>query len=146
MEAILNFDSDKLKSPERAKDLADGIEAVMQKPLFGHGTGMSGARWVPHNEFVSIWLEMGIPGLLLFVGTLGALVLRSLMMGGRAGYLVFAIIAYTPAGQGRLEMPHFCLAVSTAAMILWPQRYRFVLSSRAPSSSAATAIPSQISQ
>lgn len=137
MEAILNFDFDKMKSPERAKDLADGWEAVMQKPLFGHGTGMSGSRWVPHNEYVSLWLEMGIPGLLLFCGTLGALVLRSLMTGGRAGYLVFAIVAYTPAGQGRIEMPHFCLAISTAAMLLWPARYRLV--AQRSSNSAGTA-------
>lgn len=144
MDAIMNLDIDKMKSPERAKDLADGWEAVMQKPLFGHGTGMSGSRWVPHNEFVSIWLELGIPGLLLFVGTLGALVLCSLMTGGRAGFLVFAIIAYTPAAQGRLEMPHFCLAVSTAAMILWPQRYRLVLSSQTATSAATSPAPSQI--
>ncbi len=141
MEAILNFDFDKMKSPERAKDLADGWEAVLQKPLFGHGTGMSGSRWVPHNEYVSLWLEMGIPGLLLFVGTLGALVLRSIMTGGCAGYLVFAILAYTPAGQGRIEMPHFCLAISTAAMILWPTRYRLVLH-RNPSSSPMIDSPS----
>lgn len=132
LEAILNLDFDKLKSPERAKDLADGWEAVLQKPLFGHGTGMSGSRWVPHNEYVSIWLEMGIPGLLLFAGTLGVMVLRSVMTGGRAGYLLFAILAFTPAGQGRIEMPHFCLAMSTAAMILWPRRYRLALSLRNP--------------
>jgi O-antigen ligase len=129
LDAILNLDFDKLKSPERAKDLSDAWEAVMEKPIFGHGTGVSGARWAPHNEYVSLWLEMGIPGFLLFVGTLGALVLRSLMTGGRAGYLIFAILAFTPAGQGRIEMPHFCLALSTAAMILWPQRYRFILRS-----------------
>jgi O-antigen ligase len=137
LEAILSLDFDKLKSPERAKDLADGWEAVLQKPLLGHGTGMSGSRWVPHNEYVSIWLEMGIPGLVLFVGTLGAMVLRSVMTGGRAGYLLFAILAFTPAGQGRIEMPHFCLAMSTAAMILWPRRYRLALSLRTPAAAMA---------
>lgn len=127
LEAIYTLDFDKLKSPERVKDLSDAWEAVLQKPIFGHGTGVSGARWAPHNEYVSLWLEMGIPGLLLFVGTLGALIIRSIMTGGRAGYLVFAILAYTPAGQGRIEMPHFCLALSTAAVLLWPGRYRVVL-------------------
>jgi len=126
LEAIYNLDFDKLKSPERAKDVGDAWEAVLQKPLFGHGTGVSGARWAPHNEYVSLWLEMGIPGLLLFVGTLGCLVLRSLTTGGRAGYLLFGIIAFTPAGQGRIETPHFLLAISTAAMILWPSRYRVI--------------------
>ncbi|MDZ4286315.1 MAG: hypothetical protein U0984_00060, partial [Prosthecobacter sp.] len=97
------------------------------KPLLGHGTGVSGTRWAPHNEYISMWLEMGIPGLVLFVGTLGALVIRSFLTGGRAGYLIFAILAYTPAGQGRIETPHFCLALATAAHILWTRRYRITV-------------------
>lgn len=127
LEAILHFDFEKLKSPERAKDLADAMEAVFKKPFLGYGTGVSGALWAPHNEYVSLWLELGIPGLVLFVGTLGILCLRSVMTGGKAGYLLFAMIAYTPAGQGRIEAPHFLLAISTAALILWPKRYRIVL-------------------
>jgi O-antigen ligase len=129
LEAIYELDFEKLKSPERAKDLADAWEGVMQKPLLGHGTGVSGVLWAPHNEYVSLWLEMGIPGLLLFVGTLGLMVFRSITTGGRAGYLLFAIIAYTPAGQGRIEMPHYYLALATAAFILWPERYRIALTS-----------------
>lgn len=125
LEAIVSLDFEKLKSPERAKDLSDAWEAVLKKPLFGHGTGVSGVLWAPHNEWVSIWLELGIPGLLLFGGTFGALVLRSVMTGGRAGYLVFAMLAFTPAGQGRIETPHFMLALATAAHLLWPARYRF---------------------
>jgi len=129
LEAIYELDFEKLKSPERAKDLADAWEGVMQKPLLGHGTGVSGVLWAPHNEYVSLWLEMGIPGVLLFVGTLGLMVFRSITTGGRAGYLLFAIIAYTPAGQGRIEMPHYYLALATAAFILWPERYRIALTS-----------------
>lgn len=129
MEAILNLDFDKLKSPERAKDVGDALEAVWEKPFLGHGTGVSGTLWAPHNEYVSMWLELGIPGLLLFAGTLIILILRSLLTGGKAGYLIFAMVAYTPAGQGRIEMPHFLLAISTAAIILWPKRYRLVLNS-----------------
>ncbi|WP_166647288.1 O-antigen ligase family protein [Prosthecobacter fusiformis] len=136
LQAIYDLDFEKLKSPERAKDLADAWEGVMKKPLLGHGTGVSGVLWAPHNEYVSIWLELGIPGLLIFVGTLGTLVVRSVMTGGRAGYLLFAIIAYTPAGQGRIEMPHYYLALSTAAFMLWPQRFRFALTSPKPAESA----------
>ncbi|SKB04857.1 O-antigen ligase [Prosthecobacter debontii] len=129
LQAIYELDFEKLKSPERAKDLADAWEGVMKAPLLGHGTGVSGVLWAPHNEYVSLWLELGIPGLLLFVGTLGSLVVRSIMTGGKAGYLLFAIIAYTPAGQGRIEMPHYYLALSTAAFILWPKMYRLTLRS-----------------
>jgi hypothetical protein len=127
LQAIYELDFDKLKSPELAKDLSDAWEAVMQKPLLGHGTGMSGSRWAPHNEYVSIWLEMGIPGLILFVGTLGILVVRSVLTGGRAGYLLFAILAFTPAGQGRLETAHYCMALAVAAHLLWPRRYRITV-------------------
>ncbi len=136
LQAIYELDFEKLKSPERAQDLAHGWEGVMQKPLLGHGTGVSGVLYAPHNEYVSLWLELGIPGLLLFVGTLGSLVVRSFMTGGKAGYLLFAIIAYTPAGQGRIEMPHYYLALATAAFILWPQRFRIVVAT--PASPAAS--------
>lgn len=129
LEAIYNLDFDKLKSPERVKDLTDAWEGAMQKPLFGHGTGSSGTVFFPHNEFVSLWVEMGIPGFILFVGTWLWLVLRSFMSGGRAGYLLFALLAYTPFGQGRIEVPHFSLAMVAAACILWPKRYQLTLRS-----------------
>lgn len=129
LDAIYNLDFDKLKSPERVKDLSDAWEAVQEKPLFGHGTGISGTLYAPHNEYVSIWLEMGIPGLTLFVGTWLWLIIRSVLTGGKAGYLLFALLAYSPVGQGRLEVPHFSLAMVTAACILWPKRYAFTLRS-----------------
>ncbi len=129
LEAIYNLDFEKLKSPERVKDLSDAWEAVQQKPVLGHGTGISGTLYAPHNEYVSLWLEMGIPGLLLFGGTWLWLITRSVMTGGKAGYLVFALIAYTPFGQGRIEVPHFSLAMVTAACVLWPKRYGFTLRS-----------------
>ncbi|MGV3662012.1 MAG: O-antigen ligase family protein [Prosthecobacter sp.] len=129
LEAIYNLDFEKLKSPERVKDLSDAWEAVQQKPVFGHGTGISGTIYAPHNEYVSLWLEMGIPGLLLFVGTWLWLITRSVLTGGKAGYLVFALIAYTPFGQGRIEVPHFSLAMVAAACVLWPKRYGFTLRS-----------------
>lgn len=129
LEAIYNLDFEKLKSPERVKDLSDAWEAVQQKPVFGHGTGISGTVYAPHNEYVSVWLEMGIPGLVLFVGTWLWLIVRSVLTGGKAGYLIFALIAYTPFGQGRIEVPHFSLAMVAAACVLWPKRYGFTLRS-----------------
>lgn len=129
LEAIYNLDFDKLKSPERAKDLNDAWEAAQKKPIFGHGTGISGTLYAPHNEYVSLWLEMGIPGMILFVGTWLWLVMRSVLTGGKAGYLLFALLAFTPVGQGRIEVPHFSLAMIVAACILWPKRYQLTLRS-----------------
>jgi O-antigen ligase len=134
LDAIYNLDFDKLKSPERVKDLSDAWEAVMKEPILGHGTGISGTLYAPHNEYVSIWLELGIPGLLLFAGTWLWLITRSVLTGGQAGYLLFALLAYTPVGQGRLEMPHFSFAMVVAACILWPKRYGFTLRSLKPAS------------
>ncbi len=129
LEAIYNLDFDKLKSPERVKDLNDAWETASKKPLLGHGTGISGTLFAPHNEYVSIWMEMGIPGLALFIGTWLWLMTRSVFTGGNAGYLVFALIAYTPFGQGRMEVPHYSLAMITAACVLWPKRYQLTLRS-----------------
>ena len=129
LDAILNLDFEKLKSPERAKDVADAWEATMEKPVFGHGTGISGTLFAPHNEYVSLWMEMGLVGLVLFVFTWLWLIGRSVLTGGKAGYLIFALIAYTPAGQGRIEMPHYHLAMVTAACVLWPRRYGFTFRS-----------------
>jgi O-antigen ligase len=129
LEAIYNLDFEKLKSPERAKDVADAWEATMKKPLLGHGTGISGTVYGPHNEYVSLWLEMGVLGLLLFIGTWLWLVLRCVMTGGQAGYLLFALLAYTPFAQGRIEMPHFHFGMVVAVCILWPRRYQFTLKS-----------------
>lgn len=129
LEAIYNLDFDKLKSPERVKDLNDAWEMAAKKPLLGHGTGISGTIYAPHNEYVSLWLEMGIPGLTLFVGTWLWLIMRCVLTGGTGGYLIFALIAYTPFGQGRMEVPHYSLAMITAACVLWPKRYQFTLRS-----------------
>ncbi|WP_395716240.1 O-antigen ligase family protein [Prosthecobacter sp.] len=143
LEAIYDLDFEKLKSPERLKDLSDAWEAVQQKPLFGHGTGISGTIYAPHNEYVSLWLELGIPGLVLFAGTWLWLIARSVLTGGRAGYLVFALLAYTPFGQGRIEVPHFSFAMVAAACVLWPKRYQLTLRSlkQAPQTSAAFTPP-----
>lgn len=129
LEAIYNLDFEKLKSPERVKDVSDAWEAVLRKPVLGHGTGISGTQYAPHNEYVSLWLEMGVPGLVLFAGTWLWLITRSVMTGGKAGYLLFALIAYTPVGQGRIEVPHFSLAMVVAACVLWPKRYGFTMRS-----------------
>jgi hypothetical protein len=44
VQAIYEFDFEKLWSDERAKDLLDGWEAVTEKPITGHGTGRT-MRW-----------------------------------------------------------------------------------------------------
>ena len=141
LEAIYNLDFEKLKSPERVKDVSDAWEATMLRPTFGYGTGISGTLYAPHNEYVSLWLELGVLGIVLFVGTWFWLLGRSLMTGGTAGYLLLALIAFTPVGQGRLEMPHYHFAMVVAACVLWPRRYHFVVGSlRSPAGTLARSV------
>jgi hypothetical protein len=77
LQAIYDLDFEKIKSPERAKDLQDGWEAVSRAIMFGHGTGAGTNRWQPHNQFVSIWLDIGIFGVVFFAGLLFTLALVS---------------------------------------------------------------------
>ena len=139
LEAIYTLDFDKLKSPERVKDLADAWEAVLQKPITGHGVGAASTRWAPHNEYVAMWLEMGVIGLIVYLLTLYGPALRSLMCGGKAAYAVLAMLAYSPIAQGRVMDAHFYFTLLTTAHILWPHRFRLVASHQiAP---ATTTVP-----
>jgi len=125
LEAIYSLDFEKLKSRDRAKDLMDAWEAVMKKPVLGHGVGAASSNWAPHNEYVAMWLELGMPGLIVYLLTIYVPMLSSLMRGGTAIYAFLAILAFSPIAQGRVMDPHFYFALLTAAHILWPQRYRF---------------------
>jgi O-antigen ligase len=139
LEAIYTLDFDKLKSPERVKDLSDAWEALLQKPIAGHGVGAASTRWAPHNEYVAMWLEMGVVGLIVYLLTLYGPALRSLMCGGKAAYAVLAMLAYSPIAQGRVMDPHFYFTLLTTAHVLWPHRFRLVASH--PRATATPALP-----
>ncbi len=135
LQAIYDLDFDKLKSPERLKDLSDAWEGVMQKPVLGHGVGSASTLWAPHNEYVYIWLELGLPGLFLYLGMLLLMTWRCIVTRSPAGYCLIALWAYTPFAQGRIQDPHFWLTVAVAVHVLWPKRYYFTL--RKPVASAS---------
>ena len=101
-------------------------EAAMKEPVFGYGVGAASNRWAPHNEYVAMWLELGLPGLLVYLLTLYSPALRSLMCGGKAGFAVLAVLLYSPIAQGRVMDAHFYFTLITTAHILWPQRFRLV--------------------
>jgi hypothetical protein len=119
LQAIYELDFEKLKSPERAKDLADGWEAVGQKPVWGHGTGAGTAWWQPHNQFVAVWLDIGLPGLLLFAGPLLLLTLLSALNRFQAVFCLIPVWLFIPCSQILLDAQHFwfCLAVATSALL-----------------------------
>ena len=129
LDAIYNLDFEKLKSPERAQDLMDAWEGLMQRPLTGYGVGSASAHWAPHNEYVAMWLEMGVLGLIVYLATLYVPAAFSAMSGGRAGYAIIALLLYSPIAQDRVMDPHFYVTLMTVAHLLWPQRFRFALHS-----------------
>lgn len=130
MRAIFELDFDKIGSPERAKDLADGWEAVSEKPLFGHGTGAGSSQWQPHNQLIAVWIDLGLPGAFFYAGLLLLVTLKSVVSGLRAMACLVPLWLLVPCSQILLEMPHYFMAYAVAAQVLFPSRLSFRL--RAP--------------
>ena len=131
LQAIYELDFEKIKSPERAKDLQDGWEAVGQAIILGHGTGAGANKWLPHNQFVAVWLDMGIFGLLAFGGGVFALAFVSLRERFRAFLCVMPVILFIPCSQVLVETPVYWFTIAVACYVLFPKRFVFRLSSRA---------------
>ena len=139
MQAIFELDFDRLKSPERAKDLADGLEGVGKEPIFGHGTGAGSGWWQPHNQVVALWLDLGLAGVLLFVGPLLLLTVRSLQCRLRGIFCLIPLWLYVPCSQILVEMPHYWLCAGVCCGVLFHKRY--VLRLTRPQPAASHALP-----
>ena len=48
--------------------------------LWGHGTGAGTSVWKPHNQIVSLWIDIGIPGVLLYIGSLLLMTFRCFLV------------------------------------------------------------------
>ena len=133
MQAIYELDFEKLKSPERAKDLADGWEAVMQKPILGWGTGAGGEKWQPHNQFVTQWLDLGLGGVLLYAGILLSLTFACAMKGFSGGFCLIPVWLFIPCSQVLLETPAYWMCLAVGAMAIFPGRLTFRIHKSQPS-------------
>lgn len=73
-------------SPERLLIWQQSLALLEQSPFRGLGLGLYSLFWPPyrdpfdqsagffvHNDYLQIWIEAGLPGLLLFLGMLGAI-------------------------------------------------------------------------
>lgn len=136
MQAIYELDFEKLKSPERAKDLADGWEAVTLKPFLGWGTGAGGLKWQPHNMFVTQWIDLGLPGLFHYVGALLTFSVLCAFKRFRGGFCLMPVWLFIPCSQVLLETPAYWYSFAVAALVLFPKRFRLVLQS-APRTAAS---------
>jgi O-antigen ligase len=127
LKAIYELDFERIKSPERGKDLQDGWEAAGKKPLWGHGTGAGTSVWKPHNQIVSLWIDIGIPGVLLYIGGLLLLTLRCFTLKLRGFYCLVPLWLFIPCSQILIESPHYWFAAAVCCNLVYAGRFRLVL-------------------
>ncbi len=121
-QGIFGGDTAKMGSSERVKDLQDGLDAAMAKPVFGQGTGAGNSRWQPHNQFVSLWVDQGLLIALLFLGIWLVLAVKCWLFHRMAILAILPHIAFIPFTQMQLE----------AVNVLYTALIVAVWSSRAP--------------
>ncbi|MCB1277436.1 O-antigen ligase family protein [Prosthecobacter sp.] len=131
LKAIYELDFERIKSPERGKDLQDGWEAAGKKPMWGHGTGAGTSVWKPHNQVVSLWIDIGIFGPLLYVSTLFLLTFRSLALKFRGFYCLVPLWLFVPCSQILVESPHYWFTAAVCCNLVFSGRFRLVLNSPA---------------
>jgi O-antigen ligase len=127
IEAIFGGSTDKMASDERMKDLHDGWEAVTDSPLFGHGTGCASSMWQPHNQWVAIWLDIGVVGPVLYGLTLLTLTALCLFKKGEGIYLIIPLWMFSVFSQNLVEMAVYWFTASVAAHELSSARFRLVV-------------------
>lgn len=132
IEAIFGGSTDKMASDERMKDLTDGWEAVTESPLFGHGTGCASSMWQPHNQWVAIWLDIGVGGVLLYGGLLLAITLLCLLNKGKGIYLLVPLWMFSVFSQNLVEMACYWFTASVAMHELTKARVRITLRRSSP--------------
>ncbi len=121
--------TDKMESDERMKDLRDGWEAVGSAPVFGHGTGCASSRWQPHNQWVAIWLDIGVGGVVLYGCTLlflTALCIKS----GRGFFALLPLWAFSVFSQNLVETAGYWLCAGVVALVTTRMRFRLALRSQ----------------
>lgn len=127
LKAIYELDFERIKSPERGKDLQDGWEAAGKEPLWGHGTGAGTSVWKPHNQIVSLWIDIGFFGVLLYVGGLLLLTFRCLTSKLRGFYCLVPLWLFIPCSQILTESPHYWFAAAVCCNLVYTGRFRLVL-------------------
>jgi O-antigen ligase len=127
LEAIFGGSTDKMESGERMKDLSDGWEAATEKPLLGWGTAASSTKWMPHNLWVAMWIDMGVFGALLLLLLLGGLTALVFMAKGQGIYALLPLWLFTVFSQNLCDMPGYWLPAFMICNLLVTTRIRLVL-------------------
>lgn len=127
IEAIFGGSTDKMESGERMKDLHDAWEAVTQQPVFGHGTGCASSHWQPHNQWVAIWLDIGVAGPLMFLSVLLFISARCAMAKGEGVLAVIPLWGFSVFSQNLVEMAGYWFCAGVATTLLTNSRFRLTL-------------------
>lgn len=124
---IFTGNTDKMASGERNKDLKDGWEGVTRSPLFGHGTGCASSHWQPHNQWIAIWLDIGVGGVILYGGTLIFLAASCAMARGTGIFAIMPLWLFTVFSQNLVEMACYWFCAGVALSLTTHSRFKFVL-------------------
>jgi O-antigen ligase len=127
IEAIFGGNTDKMESAERMKDLNDAWEAVTQSPVFGHGTGSASSHWQPHNQWVAIWLDLGVTGVILYASVLLFITARCVLAKGTAVLAVVPLWMFSVFSQNLVEMAGYWFCAGVAVTLLTTSRFRLTL-------------------
>lgn len=135
---IFTGDTDKMASGERSKDLKDGWEGVTQSPVFGHGTGCASSHWQPHNQWIGIWLDIGIGGVLLYAGTLFFVTARCVLSKGVGIFAIIPLWMFSIFSQNLVETAGYWFCAGVALSLTTHSRFKLVIKrpSLQPASSA----------
>ncbi|MDB6120227.1 MAG: hypothetical protein JWO08_4008 [Verrucomicrobiaceae bacterium] len=134
---IFGGNTDKMESQERMKDLRDGWEAVTDSPVFGHGTGCASSQWQPHNQWVAIWLDIGVGGVMLYALSLLTLTILCLKAGGKGFFALLPLWCFSVFSQNLVETAGYWFCAGVVAVVTTKGRFRFAIQ-RAPASTAPT--------
>lgn len=110
--AIFSGDFSKMGSSERKKDFLDGLGAALSKPLTGLGTGAGSALYQPHNQILSVWIDLGFFGALLYFVILLIAASKAISRGAVGIYLAIPILLYVPLSQALLENYAYLLGLA----------------------------------
>ncbi len=97
--ALLGKDTGKMASGERMKDLNDGLKAVRLKPVTGYGVGAGTAKWQPHNQLVSVWIDGGVVLAFSYIAVLGLLTFKCFSSGLHGGLCLLTLFIFIPFSQ-----------------------------------------------
>lgn len=98
VQAVTSAWTDPGSVAERFRIYAVALEIALRKPLLGAGTGMFFNLWEAakpdfmydrvfsfvHNDYLQVWLELGVPGAMLLLGIVGAAARLAWRAGRRA--------------------------------------------------------------